>query len=203
MKVINKKVMASIMATGMLFSTSMSVVQADTTDTNSFNVKTNISAPNKSTIIPVASNGNQTLKEVASANNVSLDILEKLNNNLNADEVIPNGTPLYLPQNKNLSYLFVSLATAHTGITKAQYKKYYGKLSAAERAAKLWIAKRESGYNYHARNGRYIGRFQLTNTYLHGDYSVANQERTADRYVKSRYGSWVAAKRFWQAHNWY
>ncbi|MDD6416610.1 MAG: peptidoglycan-binding protein LysM, partial [Lactobacillus porci] len=45
--------------------------------------------------------------------------------------------------------------------------------------------------------------YQLLTAYLHGDYSKKNQEKTADWYAHSRYGSWVNAKRFWLAHNWY
>ena len=43
-------------------------------------------------------------------------------------------------------------------------------------------------------NGRYIGRYQLTDSYLNGDYSAENQERVADAYVAGRYGSWTAAQ---------
>ena len=74
-----------------------------------------------------------------------------------------------------------------------------------EKEAKEWIAQRESGGSYTARNpssGAY-GRYQLTPDKLQGDYSVANQERTADTYVKARYGSWQNAKQFWMVHNWY
>lgn len=77
------------------------------------------------------------------------------------------------------------------------------KMSKAERAAKYWIAMRESGGSYYARNGVCYGRYQLNIAYLHGNLSPANQERTADRYVYGRYGSWVNAKRFWLAHHWY
>lgn len=77
------------------------------------------------------------------------------------------------------------------------------KLSKKERAAKRWIAMRESGGNYTARNGSCYGKYQLSIGYLHGNLSPKNQELTADRYVYSRYGSWVNAKRFWLAHNWY
>lgn len=76
-------------------------------------------------------------------------------------------------------------------------------ISAAEKEAKEWIAQRESGGSYTAQNGSCYGRYQLLISYLGGDLSAANQERVADNYVKSRYGSWVAAKAFWQAHNWY
>jgi hypothetical protein len=76
-------------------------------------------------------------------------------------------------------------------------------VSGAEAAAKAWIANRESGGNYNARNGKYIGKYQLSAAYLGGNYSPANQEKVADNYVKSRYGSWVNAKNFWLSHGWY
>lgn len=76
-------------------------------------------------------------------------------------------------------------------------------LSGGEQAAKDWIASHESGGNYNATNGQYIGKFQLSASYLNGDYSPANQERVADNYVTSRYGSWTAAQQFWQSHGWY
>lgn len=75
--------------------------------------------------------------------------------------------------------------------------------TSSEAAAKAWIANKESGGSYTARNGRYIGKYQLTDSYLHGDYSPANQERVANSYVSSRYGSWVNAKNFWLANGWY
>lgn len=73
----------------------------------------------------------------------------------------------------------------------------------AEAAAKEWIAFRESGGDYDARNGQYIGKFQLSEDKLDGDWSPENQEATADAYVADRYGSWQAAKDFWLEHNWY
>ena len=73
----------------------------------------------------------------------------------------------------------------------------------SDAAAKQWIASRESGNNYNARNGQFIGMYQLSASYLGGDYSPANQERVANQYVQSRYGSWTNAKAFWQSHNWY
>ncbi|WP_251716443.1 SLAP domain-containing protein [Lactobacillus agrestimuris] len=80
---------------------------------------------------------------------------------------------------------------------------YTTNVSGSEASAKAWIAGRESGGSYSARNGQYVGKYQLSSAYLGGDYSAANQERVADNYVKSRYGSWTAAKNFWQANGWY
>lgn len=76
-------------------------------------------------------------------------------------------------------------------------------VSGSEAEAKEWIAQKESGGSYTATNGQYIGRYQLTDSYLNGDYSAANQERVADAYVAGRYGSWSAAKDFWLANGWY
>lgn len=76
-------------------------------------------------------------------------------------------------------------------------------LSGSDAAAKAWIASRESGGNYGAMNGQYVGKYQLSASYLNGDYSAANQERVADQYVASRYGSWTAAQQHWLANGWY
>ena len=59
-------------------------------------------------------------------------------------------------------------------------------VSGSEASAKSWIAGKESSASY-----------------LNGDYSAANQEKVANSYVASRYGSWSAAQSFWQANGWY
>ena len=73
----------------------------------------------------------------------------------------------------------------------------------AEAAAKEWIAFRESGGDYDARNGRYIGRYQLDSSYLDGDWSEEHQEEVAEAYVADRYGSWQAAQEHWREYGWY
>ncbi|WP_270518668.1 LysM peptidoglycan-binding domain-containing protein [Ligilactobacillus salivarius] len=80
---------------------------------------------------------------------------------------------------------------------------YTSNVSGDEQAAKEWIAARESGGSYTAQNGRYYGRYQLDASYLDGDFSPANQDRVADQYVASRYGSWSAAKSYWLSNGWY
>ena len=75
--------------------------------------------------------------------------------------------------------------------------------TSSDSSAKAWIANKESGGSYTASNGNYYGKYQLSKSYLNGDYSAANQEKVANSYVSSRYGSWAAAKAFWQANGWY
>ncbi|RVU70808.1 hypothetical protein EJK17_05265 [Lactobacillus xujianguonis] len=88
-------------------------------------------------------------------------------------------------------------------VSQAPQTSYTSNATGSEAAAKAWIAGQESGGSYAARNGQYVGKYQLSASYLNGDYSAANQERAADNYVTSRYGSWTAAKSFWQANGWY
>ena len=88
-------------------------------------------------------------------------------------------------------------------VAEESYTAPAATVSGSEAEAKEWIAQKESGGSYTATNGRYIGRYQLTDSYLNGDYSAENQERVADAYVAERYGSWTAAKNFWLNNGWY
>ena len=96
-----------------------------------------------------------------------------------------------------------STVAANNDSTNYNNVNYTASTSDTEAGAKAWIANRESGGSYSAQNGQYIGKYQLSASYLNGDYSAANQERVANNYVASRYGSWAAAKQFWQANGWY
>ena len=93
--------------------------------------------------------------------------------------------------------------SATTQSVNAAATNYTSNVAGNDAAAKAWIAGRESGGNYGARNGQYVGKYQLSASYLNGDYSAANQERVADQYVASRYGSWSGAQACWQSHGWY
>ncbi len=94
-------------------------------------------------------------------------------------------------------------ATQQSAPVSNNSQGYTSSVSGNEASAKAWIAGRESGSNYSARNGQYIGKYQLSSAYLGGDYSPAHQEEVADQYVQGRYGSWTAAQQFWQANGWY
>ena len=108
--------------------------------------------------------------------------------------VLPNSTDARSYPKSSSSNVDQNTQDSHSSISK---------LSSAERSAKDWIAYHESRGQYHVNNGKYYGKFELDTSLLNGDYSQANQERTADRYVHQRYGSWVHAKQFWETHNWY
>ena len=96
-----------------------------------------------------------------------------------------------------------SVTVAEETVATTETSASTSTVSGSEAEAKEWIAQKESGGSYTATNGQYIGRYQLTDSYLNGDYSAANQERVADAYVAGRYGSWSAAKNFWLNNGWY
>ena len=96
-----------------------------------------------------------------------------------------------------------SAPAAEETVAAAETSAPAATVSGSEAEAKEWIAQKESGGSYTATNGQYIGRYQLTDSYLNGDYSAENQERVADAYVAGRYGSWSAAKNFWLNNGWY
>ena len=97
----------------------------------------------------------------------------------------------------------VSETVAEETVASTEASAPAATVSRSEAEAKEWIAQKESGGSYTATNGQYIGRYQLTDSYLNGDYSAENQERVADAYVAGRYGSWTAAKNFWLNNGWY
>ena len=96
-----------------------------------------------------------------------------------------------------------SVTVAEETVATTETSASTSTVSGSEAEAKEWIAQKESGGSYTATNGRYIGRYQLTDSYLNGDYSAENQEHVADAYVAGRYGSWSAAKNFWLNNGWY
>ncbi|KZL42846.1 hypothetical protein [Secundilactobacillus collinoides] len=94
-------------------------------------------------------------------------------------------------------------STKLTATQKKEIKAINSGLSSTQKSAKNWIAYHESSYSYTARNGNCYGRYQLLISYLKGNLSPVNQEKTANTYVKGRYGTWTKAKKFWVAHHWY
>ena len=170
-----------------------------------------------------------TLSEIAETYNTTVEKLAKLNNIKNVDLifidqvlVIDGEAPVAQTTTTEAPVAEVeeTPAVAETVVEETTYEETYEAPASApaaaesysapaatvigsEAEAKEWIAQKESGGSYTATNGRYIGRYQLTDSYLNGNYSAENQERVADAYVAGRYGSWTAAKNFWLNNGWY
>lgn len=147
-----------------------------------------------------------TVSELAEQYGTTTDAIVQANN-LRDPNFILAGQNLVIPA-KGQSVQAVSQAqtiesTGSSSSSESEVSAVGTGVSSAEASARAWIVQRESGGDYNARNGKYIGKYQLDKSYLNGDYSPANQEKTAERYVKQRYGSWVNAQKHWQTHNWY
>ncbi|HFR3815830.1 TPA: LysM domain-containing protein [Streptococcus suis] len=147
-----------------------------------------------------------TLSEIAETHNTTVEKLAEQNKISNLDfihvgQVLELGDVTVKAVESSVEQ--TQSTTSSTSTATVTTSTYFSNLSAEDTAAKEWIAMKESSGSYDARNGIYIGRYQLTNTYLNGDYSPENQERVADAYVAGRYGSWSAAKAFWLANGWY
>ena len=59
-----------------------------------------------------------------------------------------------------------SAPAAEETVTTAETSAPAATVSGSEAEAKEWIAQKESGGSYTATNGQYIGRYQLTDSYL-------------------------------------
>ena len=147
-----------------------------------------------------------TVSELAEQYGTTTDAIVRANN-LRDPNFILAGQNLVIPaQGQSVQAVSQAQTVESTGSSSSSESKVSAVgtgENSAEASARAWIVQRESGGDYNARNGKYIGKYQLDKSYLNGDYSPANQEKTAERYVKQRYGSWVNAQKHWQTHNWY
>ncbi len=173
----------------------------------------------------VTVNAGDTLSHIALRNNTTVEALQQLNNleNINliflGQKIEVGGqtqtveqTPVVVAQPAQADQTQqVAQAQAAAVQQAAQGQSYtvtqQPTTSTAgngdETAAREWIAGKESGGSYTVTNGQYIGKYQLSASYLNGDYSAENQERVANNYVSSRYGSWTNAKQHWLQNGWY
>ncbi|GAA6114415.1 LysM peptidoglycan-binding domain-containing protein [Apilactobacillus apinorum] len=185
-----------------LFIASGATANADQTA----NSQTSTNTTNNTAVQKVTVQNGDTLWGLSQKYNVSLDSLRKANDRVDTD-LIYVGEKLTLPSDATVdSQTEVQSSTATNASqpaaqtsTTTTTSTYTGNNS----DAKAWIANRESSGSYTAQNGQYYGKYQLSASMLNGDYSAANQERVADQYVASRYGSWDNAKAFWLQHGWY
>ncbi len=179
----------------------------------------------------VTVNAGDTLSHIALRNNKTVEALQQLNNLENINLIFPGQKIEVGGQTQTVEQTPVVVAqpaqTAQADqtqqVAQAQAKAAVEAQQAAqgqsytvtqqpttstagngdETAAREWIAGKESGGSYTVTNGQYIGKYQLSASYLNGDYSAENQERVANNYVSSRYGSWTNAKQHWLQNGWY
>ncbi|CEV41429.1 LysM domain protein [Streptococcus pneumoniae] len=200
MKSITKKIKATLAGVAALFAVfAPSFVSAQ--ESSTYTVKEG------DTLSEIAETHNTTVEKLAENNHIDNIHLIYVDQELVIDgPVAPVATPAPATyaapaaQDETVSAPVAETPVAETPVVS---ETVVSTVSGSEAEAKEWIAQKESGGSYTATNGRYIGRYQLTDSYLNGDYSAENQERVADAYVAGRYGSWTAAKNFWLNNGWY
>ncbi|MBT8900241.1 aggregation-promoting factor [Lactobacillus delbrueckii subsp. bulgaricus] len=177
--------------------TSNSTYNANTTSTNTANstYNANTTSTNTANSTTSSTGTGYTTSYSSSANNYGYG--SNYNYTYSANTGAANTSSYSASTTSSSTSASTSTASASTSSSTSTSS------SSSEEAAKAWIASKESGGSYTASNGNYYGKYQLSLSYLNGDTSAANQEKVANSYVKSRYGSWTAAKAFWQANGWY
>lgn len=195
MKSITKKIKATLAGVAALFAVfAPSFVSAQ--ESSTYTVKEG------DTLSEIAETHNTTVEKLAENNHIDNIHLIYVGQELVIDgPVAPVATPA--PATYAAPAAQDETVSAPVAETPVVSETVVSTVSGSEAEAKEWIAQKESGGSYTATNGRYIGRYQLTDSYLNGDYSAENQERVADAYVAGRYGSWTAAKNFWLNNSWY
>ncbi|HGQ2938101.1 TPA: LysM domain-containing protein [Streptococcus pneumoniae] len=195
MKSITKKIKATLAGVAALFAVfAPSFVSAQ--ESSTYTVKEG------DTLSEIAETHNTTVEKLAENNHIDNIHLIYVDQELVIDgPVAPVATPS--PATYAAPAAQDETVSAPVAETPVVSETVVSTVSGSEAEAKEWIAQKESGGSYTATNGRYIGRYQLTDSYLNGDYSAENQERVADAYVAGRYGSWTAAKNFWLNNGWY
>ncbi|CTC65510.1 TPA: LysM peptidoglycan-binding domain-containing protein [Streptococcus pneumoniae] len=195
MKSITKKIKATLAGVAALFAVfAPSFVSAQ--ESSTYTVKEG------DTLSEIAETHNTTVEKLAENNHIDNIHLIYVDQELVIDgPVAPVATPA--PATYAAPAAQDETVSAPVAETPVVSETVVSTVIGSEAEAKEWIAQKESGGSYTATNGRYIGRYQLTDSYLNGDYSAENQERVADAYVAGRYGSWTAAKNFWLNNGWY
>lgn len=163
-----------------------------------------------------------TLSEISQKFNTTVETLAQ-KNNINNVNVISVGQQLDIPDGNvqgTVSKNVVEQPTQSEGVQSQQQNnvqetsvqptvvQQQSQTNQTQNGSSLGsvaeqIAQAESGGDYNARNGQYIGKYQLSASYLNGDYSPANQDRVFQQYCNQRYGSVENALAFRQSHGWY
>lgn len=160
-----------------------------------------------STIAQKFNGSTELVNQIATTNNIAdinmIFVGEQLT--IDADQVAQTPAPVVTQQVAAPVQTPAPVVQAQPAVQVApvQQAPVAAQITTTTSSSKEWIAQKESGGSYSARNGQLIGRYQLSASYLNGDYSAANQDRVADQYVTSRYGSWDTAKSFWLSNGWY
>lgn len=162
-----------------------------------------------------------TLSEIALNNGTTIQDILNLNQSITNPNIISVGEQITLPSGQSVQQAQQTTQVAQTQPVAQQPVQQVQQVTTQQTSATQTqtvvsnqgssnlgsaaeqIAQAESGGDYNARNGQYVGKYQLSASYLNGDYSPANQDRVFQQYCNQRYGSVENALAFRQSHGWY
>ncbi|VIV56708.1 LysM domain-containing protein [Streptococcus pneumoniae] len=160
MKSITKKIKATLAGVAALFAVfAPSFVSAQ--ESSTYTVKEG------DTLSEIAETHNTTVEKLAENNHIDNIHLIYVDQELVIDgPVAPVATPA--PATYAAPAAQDETVSAPVAETPVVSETVVSTVSGSEAEAKEWIAQKESGGSYTATNGRYIGRYQLTDSYLNG-----------------------------------
>ncbi|WP_061647390.1 LysM peptidoglycan-binding domain-containing protein, partial [Streptococcus pneumoniae] len=160
MKSITKKIKATLAGVAALFAVfAPSFVSAQ--ESSTYTVKEG------DTLSEIAETHNTTVEKLAENNHIDNIHLIYVGQELVIDgPVAPVATPA--PATYAAPAAQDETVSAPVAETPVVSETVVSTVSGSEAEAKEWIAQKESGGSYTATNGRYIGRYQLTDSYLNG-----------------------------------
>ncbi|VOD67857.1 LysM domain-containing protein [Streptococcus pneumoniae] len=163
MKSITKKIKATLAGVAALFAVfAPSFVSAQ--ESSTYTVKEG------DTLSEIAETHNTTVEKLAENNHIDNIHLIYVDQELVIDgPVAPVATPA--PATYAAPAAQDETVSAPVAETPVVSETVVSTVSGSEAEAKEWIAQKESGGSYTATNGRYIGRYQLTDSYLNGELS--------------------------------
>ncbi|MFT8824878.1 LysM peptidoglycan-binding domain-containing protein [Liquorilactobacillus mali] len=171
------------------------------------NLSTELTVKNGDTLWAIAKKYGTSISDLAKSNNIANPDLIYVNQRIN---ISGSSTEATATQKAQTAYGTTTSLTTGSSVQgtsdstqNSSESSQTSNLSDSEKLAQDYIVQHESGGDYNARNGKYIGKYQLDSSYLNGDYSAANQEKVAEEYVTQRYGSWTKAMEHWKENNWY
>ncbi|WP_061635729.1 LysM peptidoglycan-binding domain-containing protein, partial [Streptococcus pneumoniae] len=158
MKSITKKIKATLAGVAALFAVfAPSFVSAQ--ESSTYTVKEG------DTLSEIAETHNTTVEKLAENNHIDNIHLIYVGQELVIDgPVAPVATPA--PATYAAPAAQDETVSAPVAETPVVSETVVSTVSGSEAEAKEWIAQKESGGSYTATNGRYIGRYQLTDSYL-------------------------------------
>jgi len=145
-----------------------------------------------------------TVSEIANQYHTSVNSIASLNKLANPNLIhVGDKLAVNANQSSQSNVAGVASSNASSNYTDSKSSEVNQAPTASYETYEQKIIQYESRGKANAENGSYYGLYQLDKSYLHGDYSVANQQKVFNQYVQQRYGNIQNAWNHEQQYGWY